>query len=323
MSELLQEYTIYGYILMYMYLFLIGCVAGFCIEVLFRRFVSVKKWVNPGFLRGPWIPLYGFGVVIMSIITTSLTDLFYNYNIELYNPYDLYGLGYSKGATFYDLIPIFLMGIGMTLLELVAGLIFVKGFKVRLWDYTNNKGNFKGVICPMFSLIWIIVAVLFYYGLSPFIYNFALNSINNILSPSLEGRMPNVILILILGNVYGMMILDFITSIGLFNRVSKSAKKLGQVFKYDQVKSNLSLFKKEASTQIKDMLPDTLKDRLEKFNERDPKSTFKYRVRSFLYIDPEPKKNENFDSSGRPITEEEYQKRHENVSNEEKNNGNC
>lgn len=35
----------------------------------------------------------------------------------------------------------------MTLLELVAGLIFVKGFKVRLWDYTNDRGNFKGIIC--------------------------------------------------------------------------------------------------------------------------------------------------------------------------------
>ena len=315
MSQILEEYSIYGYLLMYMYLFLIGCIAGFFIEVLFRRYVSVKKWVNPGFLRGPWIPLYGFGVVLMSIITTSFLAIFNDYGIHLYNPNDNYRIGYASNATVYDLIPILIMGIGMTVLELVAGLIFVKGFKVRLWDYTNDRGNYKGVICPKFSIIWILVSFLFYYGLSPFIYRFALESINKILTPTM-GSLPNIILILLLGNAYGMMMLDFITSIGLFTKVSQSAKKLGEVFKYELVKRDLSLVKKEASSQIQDMLPETLKERFTKYTERDPKTTLRYKVRSFLYIDPEPKKNENFDESGRPITEEEYNKKME------KNNGN-
>lgn len=315
MSQILEEYSIYGYLLMYMYLFLIGCVSGFLIEILFRRYVSVKKWVNPGFLKGPWIPLYGFGLVLMSIITTTFLAIFNEHDIHLYNPNDNYRIGYTSNATAYDLIPILIMGIGMTLLELVAGLIFVKGFKVRLWDYTNDRGNFKGIICPKFSVIWILVSFLFYYGLSPFIYRFALESIKTMLTPTM-GSLPNIILILLLGNVYGMMMLDFITSIGLFTKVSNSAKKLGEVFKYDLVKHDLSLVKKEASSQIKEMLPETLKERFAKYSERDPKTTLRYKVRSFLYIDPEPKKNENFDESGRPITEEEYNKKNE------KRNGN-
>ena len=44
------------------FLFFIGSVLGWCVEVLFRRCFTAKKWINPGFLTGPYLPLYGFGV---------------------------------------------------------------------------------------------------------------------------------------------------------------------------------------------------------------------------------------------------------------------
>jgi uncharacterized membrane protein len=181
LDEVLHDYTVYKYVLLYMYLFLAGSISGYIIEVLYRRFVSVKRWVNPGFNKGPWIPLYGCGVVVMSAITTSFVALFHSNGIALYNPYDLYGTGVGSGPTPYDLIPILIMGVGMTLLELVAGLIFVKGFKVRLWDYSNDKHNFMGIICPLFSVIWIVVAILFYYCLSPFITHKAQQDVASIL----------------------------------------------------------------------------------------------------------------------------------------------
>lgn len=46
------------------FLFFIGSMAGWGIEVVFRRFFSSanpeRKWINPGFLSGPYLPLYGF-----------------------------------------------------------------------------------------------------------------------------------------------------------------------------------------------------------------------------------------------------------------------
>ena len=110
MRDLLEQYTIYGYILLYMYLFMIGSMSGFWIEVLYRRYVSVKRWVNPGFMKGPWIPLYGFGVVIMSGLTTAINSAFYSNGIILYNPDDLYRLGTASGPSAYDIIPIVTMG---------------------------------------------------------------------------------------------------------------------------------------------------------------------------------------------------------------------
>ena len=44
-------------------LFVFGSLIGWVIELFFRRFVSQKKWMNPGFLVGPYLPIYGFGTV--------------------------------------------------------------------------------------------------------------------------------------------------------------------------------------------------------------------------------------------------------------------
>ncbi|MCR5033995.1 MAG: putative ABC transporter permease [Clostridia bacterium] len=44
--------------LVFAFLFFIGCVVGWGIELFFRRFISKnnpeRKWINPGFLVGPF-----------------------------------------------------------------------------------------------------------------------------------------------------------------------------------------------------------------------------------------------------------------------------
>ena len=43
------------------YLFFIGSVLGWCLELVFRKFFSSAnpehKWINPGFCVGPYVPL--------------------------------------------------------------------------------------------------------------------------------------------------------------------------------------------------------------------------------------------------------------------------
>ena len=46
-------------------LFFMGCIIGWFIELFYRRFNKAntsRKWVNPGFLVGPYVPLYSFGL---------------------------------------------------------------------------------------------------------------------------------------------------------------------------------------------------------------------------------------------------------------------
>ena len=53
-------------LLIFAFLFFIGCLIGWEIELIYRRFLSKnnpeRKWINPGFLIGPWLPIYGSGL---------------------------------------------------------------------------------------------------------------------------------------------------------------------------------------------------------------------------------------------------------------------
>ncbi len=116
--------TFIEYFLVAAFLFFAGSMLGWCTEVVFRRLFTAKKWINPGFLTGPYLPLYGFGLV----------GLFGISQIPI-----------NTGSIFWDkIIIILIMGVVMTLIEYIAGLIFIKGMKIKLWDYSNRRGNIQG-----------------------------------------------------------------------------------------------------------------------------------------------------------------------------------
>lgn len=54
------------------YLFFIGSTLGWVAELLYRRFLSganpERKWINPGFCVGPYVPLYGSGLCILFLL---------------------------------------------------------------------------------------------------------------------------------------------------------------------------------------------------------------------------------------------------------------
>ena len=115
-------------------LFFIGSVTGWVIELLFRNIVHHnKKWVNPGFCTGPYLPIYGFGLCTLYLLA----------NLEQY--------GWITNPVWNKIVLFIAMAIGMTLIEYIAGLFCLKYFKVMLWDYSNLWGNIQGLVCPLFS----------------------------------------------------------------------------------------------------------------------------------------------------------------------------
>ena len=54
------------------FIFFIGSLAGWLLELIFRRFFSkanpTRKWINPGFLVGPYLPLYGFSLCVVYLL---------------------------------------------------------------------------------------------------------------------------------------------------------------------------------------------------------------------------------------------------------------
>ena len=49
----------------------------------------------------------------------------------------------------------------ITMVELAAGLLVNRRYEV--WDYRSHAGNFLGQICPLFSVLWIPVALLAFF----------------------------------------------------------------------------------------------------------------------------------------------------------------
>ena len=184
-------------------LFVIGSMVGWVIELFFRRFVSQKKWVNPGFLTGPYLPIYGFGVIVLYAISNI------NFGIE--------------NQILDVVIKIAIIGIGMMVIEFIAGLIFIKGMKIKLWDYSNRKGNIMGIICPSFSIIWLLVGSLYFFFVNPFLVN------------ALIWISENLIYTFFVGLVIGMVIVDFAYSIHLLTKLKKF--KETQSMRYEEVKT--------------------------------------------------------------------------------------
>lgn len=107
--------------------FYIYCFLGWCVE---STYVSLQKGhpVNRGFMRGPFLPIYGCGAVIMLFVTIPVRQ---------------------------NLFLTFLFGaIGASILEYVTGALMEALFKVRYWDYSNQPFNLNGHICLGTTLAW-------------------------------------------------------------------------------------------------------------------------------------------------------------------------
>ena len=120
------------------YLFFIGSVLGWVLELFYRRFISganpERKWINPGFCVGPYVPLYGFGLCILFVL-------------------GYIGDAHEVNTTGGKLLMFLGMAVSMTVIEYIAGIVSLKFMHIRLWDYSSQWGNIQGLICPQFSLI--------------------------------------------------------------------------------------------------------------------------------------------------------------------------
>ncbi len=86
-------------------------------------------------MRAPVLPIYGCAGIMMLVVSKPFYD---------------------------NLILVYIAGcIGATILEYVTGVLMETLFKVRYWDYSHKKFNYKGHICLESSLFWGIPTVVF------------------------------------------------------------------------------------------------------------------------------------------------------------------
>lgn len=104
----------------YILLFFTYSFAGWFMESV-GGILNVKKFINRGFLIGPYCPVYGVGVVIITILLKGYTD---------------------------DIPALFILSTVICgTLEYLTSYIMEKLFNARWWDYRNRKFNINGRIC--------------------------------------------------------------------------------------------------------------------------------------------------------------------------------
>lgn len=153
--------------------FYIYCFFGWIFE---STYVSVKKghFVNRGFLRLPMLPIYGTGAVMMLWVSLPVRDSLL--------------LVYTSGA------------IAATILEYVTGWGMERLFKVKYWDYSNQRFQVNGYICLSSTIAWGFLTVLLTEILHPPIARYVLG-------------IPLGVLLVCIGGITVLFVLDAVQSV--------------------------------------------------------------------------------------------------------------
>ena len=127
----------------YLSYFFVYAIIGWIIEVAFHA-VSMGKFVNRGFLNGPYCPIYGFGALAVLYFLSDIAKT-------------------SKLTLFIGSIFI------ASLIELVGGFLLEKIFHQKWWDYSDRLFNLGGYICIEFSVLWGMACFILYEAIHPLI----------------------------------------------------------------------------------------------------------------------------------------------------------
>lgn len=129
----------------YFLLYLIYSIGGWLLEVS-CKLVEKKKFINRGFLIGPYCPIYGTGAVIMTILLKKYID---------------------------DPITLFIMSMLIcSILEYITSYVMEKLFNARWWDYSTYRFNINGRICLETTIPFGIFGFLIMYVINPFIFKY-------------------------------------------------------------------------------------------------------------------------------------------------------
>lgn len=172
----------------YFILFMIYSFIGWCMEVL-TVLIPKKKFVNRGFLIGPYCPIYGYGCLLIIILLKNNLD---------------------------DPLALFLKAIVIcSLLEYFTSFFMEKLFNARWWDYSNKKFNINGRICLETMLPFGILACLVMYVLNPFF-------------ESKINLLPDLAVLIIAGILFVIYLVDNVVSFKIISGFSKTVKKVAK-----------------------------------------------------------------------------------------------
>ncbi|MFR1801034.1 MAG: putative ABC transporter permease [Faecalispora jeddahensis] len=154
--------------------------------------IPQKRWINRGFLNGPFCPVYGFGALLILAVLSPLLGVF-EFPLEL-------------------IVLFFTATLLTSVLEYVTSVLLEKLFHTSWWDYSNHKYQIHGRVCLMNSLLFGVMSTLVLEVLHPLI-------------SSLLTAIPRIVSFPLAGGLFVYFILDgTVTTIGILRMNGKLAQ---------------------------------------------------------------------------------------------------
>lgn len=165
----------------YILLFFIYSFGGWLIETIGDLLIK-KRFVNRGFLLGPYCPIYGCGVLLITFCLSRYQD---------------------------DMVALFFFSALLCgTLEYTTSYLMEKLFHTRWWDYSHLKGSINGRICLETLLLFAIAGILIFKVSNPFFI-------------SLLMKLPTVCLLFLASCLSILFLVDVFASFHFINSIKK------------------------------------------------------------------------------------------------------
>lgn len=140
----------------YFLYFFIYAIIGYISEVIYCGILD-KRVTNRGFLHGPYLPIYGFGALLVVV-----------------------------PLMYFDAHPVLVFFVAFFLtsaLEYVTSFLLEKIFNTKLWDYSKKFANIHGRVCLLNSTLFGIMGLGATYYLHPTLTRFVSSIPLGVLNP--------------------------------------------------------------------------------------------------------------------------------------------
>ena len=205
----------------YLFIFSVFSIVGWIIESVFRS-INNKKIVNPGFMSGCVVPIYGFGALALNIM----------------------GDFFDRIKCSNKIIIIFFISVFvLSLLELFSGIMAEKLFRIKLWDYSSQWGNIQGIICPLFSLMWGVIGLIYYLFIDPRI-------VDGVIWLS-----KNLAFSFVIGVLCGIFLIDVCKSFNIASKIRKVAVKEHAIIAFEKFKVIVQEREKKLAKKVSFFVP--------------------------------------------------------------------
>lgn len=183
----------------YFLLFITYAFFGWLMEVI-CKLIQEKRFINRGFLIGPYCPIYGWGALAITILLKKYLD---------------------------DPIALFFMSVIIcSVIEYLTSYILEKKYHARWWDYSNKKYNINGRICLETLIPFGLLGMIISYFTNPVFFNWY-SSLSDIGLHIISGLL---LLIFITDNIISSRIVAAIKAEGI-NATKDNTEEITQFVK--------------------------------------------------------------------------------------------